>query len=232
MLNHKKKKRKSGREQYALDDVQDVLDLMVEFGDLDIIMLRALLKTRLPHHVSLDDQFIRNFKARALRIILNPNLGAAEKEVTKLMNGDNVAANEVIEFDVNEDMQQIQNFRTHIKGLLNTQIWEVTAFLDQLKCKIRGFDYRISFDTESGRPNGIVWMTSVMRARLLRYGHLIALDYQKRKFNKLSWPYCGPVIIDGDNEIGVIAESLNLSESLDGYTFVLSSIRIPNQSYS
>jgi hypothetical protein len=50
------------------------------------------------------------------------------------------------------------------------------------------------------------------------------VDYNiERKFNKLSWPYCGPVIIDGDNEIGVIAESLNLSESLDGYTFVLSS---------
>jgi hypothetical protein len=92
----------------------------------------------------------------------------------------------------------------------------VKAFLDQLKCKIRGFDYRISFDNESGRPNGIVWMTSVMKTRLLRYGHLIALDYQKRKFNNLSWPYCGPVIIDGDNEIGVIAESLNLAESIDG----------------
>ena len=216
-------KRKSGREQYALDDVQDVLDLMVEFGDLDTSMLRALLKTRLPHHVNFDDQFIHNFKARALRLILNPKLGATQKEVKKLMNGDKVAANEVIDFDVNEDMQQIQNFRTHIKGLLNTQIWEVKTFLDQLKCQIRGFDYRISFDAESGRPNGIVWMTSVMKTRLLRYGHLIALNYQKRKFNKLSWPYCGPVIIDGDNEIGVIAESLNLAESIDGYTFVLSS---------
>ena len=96
------------------------------------------------------------------------------------------------------------------------------AFLDQLKCNMRGFDYHISFDTESGRPNGIVWMTSIMKARLLRYGHLIALNYQKRKFNELSWPYCCGPVIDGDNKIGVIAESLNLSESLDGYTFVLS----------
>ena len=80
--------------------------------------LRALLKTRLPHHVSLDDQFICNFKASALCMILNPNLGAAcQKEVTKLINSDKVAANEVIDFDVNEDMQQIQNLCTHIKGL-------------------------------------------------------------------------------------------------------------------
>ena len=51
-------------------------------------------------------------------MILNPNLGAAcQKEVTKLINSDKVAANEVIDFDVNEDMQQIQNLCTHIKGL-------------------------------------------------------------------------------------------------------------------
>lgn len=46
----------------------------------------------------------------------------------------------------------------------------------------------------------------------------------KRKYNKESWPYCAPVILDGDNEIGVVGESLNLSESLDGYFFVLNSI--------
>lgn len=74
--------------------MQDVLDLMLELGDLNVTMLRALLKTRLPHHVSLDDLYIRNFKASSLCLILNPNLDATQKEVTKLMNGDKVAANE------------------------------------------------------------------------------------------------------------------------------------------
>ena len=46
----------------------------------------------------------------------------------------------------------------------------------------------------------------------------------KQKYNNLCWPYCGPVVLDGENEIGVVAESLNLSESFEGYFFVLVSM--------
>jgi hypothetical protein len=48
-------KSKSGKEAYHLDDVQDVLDLMLEFGGVENKMLRALLKARLPHHINIDD---------------------------------------------------------------------------------------------------------------------------------------------------------------------------------
>ena len=63
-----------------------------------------------------------------------------------------------------------------------------------------------------------------MKKRLVRFGTVLFVDYMKRKYNKESWPYCAPVILDGNNEIGVVGESLNLSESLDGYFFVLNSI--------
>lgn len=105
----------------------------------------------------------------------------------------------------------------------SSQIWDVQAFLEQLKGQLHGFDYRINYDQQMRRPIGIVWITKPMKTCLLWYGHLISLDFQKQKYNILSWPYCGPVIIDGDMEIGVFAEALHLSESLDGYMFVMES---------
>jgi hypothetical protein len=67
-------------------------------------------------------------------------------------------------------------------------------------------------------------MTKMMKKWLLLFGRVLFVDYMKRQYNKEAWPYCGPVILDGDHEIGVVGESLNLSESFNGYYFVLSSI--------
>jgi hypothetical protein len=111
-------KSKSGKEAYHLDDVQDVLDLMLEFGGVENKMLRALLKARLPHHINIDDQFLRNFKQRALRIMYNQNDASqgTGHEVKKLLHGNTIAANECIKFDNITDERTIQTFRMSFAG--------------------------------------------------------------------------------------------------------------------
>ena len=101
-------------------------------------------------------------------------------------------------------------------------MWNMESYFIRCKRELPDFDYRTIWRSHlNGRPLGIVWVTEMMKKRLLRFGTVLFVDYMKRKYNKESWPYCGPVILDGNNEIGVVGESLNLSESLDGYYFVL-----------
>ena len=57
-------------------------------------------------------------------------------------------------------------------------------------------------------------MTSKMRENLIRYGDIIFLDAQKRQYNKLCWPYIGPVVRSNKNRIRCIAESVVIKEDI------------------
>ena len=63
-----------------------------------------------------------------------------------------------------------------------------------------------------------------MRKHLLQYGDIMFLDAQKRQYNKLCWPYIGPVIKTGENRIRVVAESVVISEDIEAYQWILESI--------
>ena len=43
--------------------------------------------------------------------------------------------------------------------------------------------------------------------------------------NHLYWPYIGPTIVNNENKIGVVVESLCIEESDDTYSFVLASLQ-------
>ena len=103
------------------------------------------------------------------------------------------------------------------------EIWVVECFLRNMKMQVLGFDYRIPRN-EEGRPVGIVWMMKEMRRAWLRYGHTIFLDAQKRKMNKLHWAYIGPVVLDNENTIEVVCESLMIEESHESEAFVLNAL--------
>jgi len=44
---------------------------------------------------------------------------------------------------------------------------------------------------------------------------------KKKDMNRLYWPYIGPTIVNNENKIGVVVESLCIEESDDTYSFVL-----------
>lgn len=76
-----------------------------------------------------------------------------------------------------------------------------------------------------GFPTGVCWMTSYMRNLWIRYGDLLFLDCKKKDMNRLYWPYIGPTIVNNENKIGVVVESLCIEESDDTYSFVLASLQ-------
>jgi hypothetical protein len=92
-----------------------------------------------------------------------------------------------------------------------------------LKTMDTRFDYRIAKD-KFGATCGYCWQTPVMRADLEQYGDVLFLDAMKRQQNSLYWPYIGPVVIDGDKKVRVIAESIVCTERLESYQFVLESV--------
>ena len=88
---------------------------------------------------------------------------------------------------------------------------------------LTAFDFRIRFNDEK-LPIGLVWITYTMRQRLLKYGHVLFLDAQKRQYNKLCWPYIGPTIKTSENTVRVIVESVVISEDIETYEWILRAV--------
>ncbi len=218
--------KQSGSGTLNIEVLLDMINLLCDAGGtLENRLLRSMLKNVLPGHLALTDQYLRNFKNRLMRFVMDPSLMLNRKqEIERLIDGQEIAADEVSTFD---EGVMGDNLRLLMMGQLQNEgaMWNMESYFIRCKRELPEFDYRIWRSHLNGRrPLGIVWVTEMMKKRLLRFGTILFVDYMKRKYNKESWPYCGPVVLDGNNEIGVVGESLNLSESLDGYFFVLNSI--------
>ena len=111
--------------------------------------------------------------------------------------------------------------------------WHAIGFLKKMKSLDRGLSYAIRTDV-NGLPDAVLWMTPIMKKRLIRYGNLLFVDAQLRHYNHFGWPYIGMTIKDGNNQIGVCCESIVTSEALDVYEWILRTMCdiVPNFSLS
>lgn len=101
--------------------------------------------------------------------------------------------------------------------------WDCIRFLDNLKATNEGFDYRIKQSNE-GRPCALCWITTEMRKDLIRFGHILFLDSQKRQYNVANWPYIAPIVKDENMKVRVASESICCEESHNLYGWVLESM--------
>jgi hypothetical protein len=129
----------------------------------------------------------------------------------------------------NSDSDMIDLGTKHAAELLKESLGEgsdganAEKFLMSLKKEDSRFDYRIAKD-KFGATCGYCWQTPTMRADLEQYGDVLFLDAMKRQQNSVYWPYIGPVVIDGDKKVLVVAESIVCTERLESYHFVLESV--------
>ena len=105
----------------------------------------------------------------------------------------------------------------------DSNTWSAIQFLKKCKATVDGFDYRVLYNNE-GIPTALLYMTSRMRYNLLRYGNIIFIDGMKRQYNKLNWPYIGPVIKNSDNRIGVTCEAIVTTEDMETYIWIFKSM--------
>jgi hypothetical protein len=97
------------------------------------------------------------------------------------------------------------------------------SLLEKLHKTDPAFTYRVATDTNN-LPCGFVWQTPTMRRFYELYGDVIFLDCMKRKQNSVDWPYIAPTILDADNKIGTVVESIVCSERTNAYVFVMQSL--------
>lgn len=112
-----------------------------------------------------------------------------------------------------------ETLREVLQQSLQDSHWEVEKYLQTLKNKCPGFDYRIW--TKDNHPQGVVWQTPFQRAAFELFGDVLFLDAMKRSLNHLHWPYFGPTVLDSDGHIMTCCEAICSGEKVDSYKFVV-----------
>jgi hypothetical protein len=204
-----------------LAGLQDILSILRATPNTDYKLLRALLQKYVPFYLSLDGTYIRNFRLRALNYIDNTH-DLTMVEARALTSKVRSAADE---FVTSDNPIFAKNFKVLLRKTMQEDgnTWEALKYLRTLKEEVAGFDFRIQYDPK-GRPIAICWMLPHMRTNLLRYGDVIFLDTMMKDYNKLSWPYMGPTVKDGEMKVRQVSECIAIEEKLDIYQFVLHSM--------
>jgi hypothetical protein len=126
--------------------------------------------------------------------------------------------------DIDDPIAQ-ENFTELLRKVMQegSSTWDAIWFMDQIKDRHIGFDYPLKFDS-FGRPEAIMWMFPHQRCNLLKYGHTVFLDGQKKQFNDFGWPYIGPAVKDSEFKVQTCAESICIEESNNVYTWIMKSM--------
>ena len=167
--------------------------------------LRSLLVGSLSPDTDISAHFLCNFRKRCqLYHATHPNeLAISLDDALCLTSESNVQQKEL---SVLNDMEVCRNFSTVYANIMNSgkHTWKSLSYLKKLKKEEIGFDFRIHFD-EDETPDGLVWMSFTMKKRLLQYGDILYLDAQKRQYNKMGWPYIGPIVKTNDFSVRCVA---------------------------
>lgn len=188
---------------------------------LRAVNLRSLLNNCVPEGFLLDHKFLKSFRTRvALYHAKNPDtLTLSDANARILTSNGNVTVDEMSV--LNDDKLRL-NYQAMDEQILhnNSNSWKAISYLEKLKLQMTGFDFKIHYNKDD-LPDAIVYMTHGMRRNLIRFGDVLFLDYQKRQFNKLGWPYIGPAIMTNNHTIGVTSEAVVLTESIEMYAWIL-----------
>ncbi|MGH7974653.1 MAG: hypothetical protein ACREBR_03940 [bacterium] len=186
-------------------------------------ILRSVLAPCFPGSVALKAQMLLNFrnraKARSLTMDENDNVAwLSEKYGSQIENGlDDIIGN------VTDLATKLAHEVLQATLLEAREGWGMANYLENLQKKESGFTLRIARDSK-GTPVGVIWITPAMRAAFERIGWFLCLGAMKRQLNDLKWPYVGPVVLDENRKVTVVAEAFVNSERLDMYSFIMRSI--------
>ena len=198
------------------------LEYMVQLldkGRLPSNVLRGLLAPYLPKNYSLSSTDLSNFRLRAKLQARIGNLNDISEHTSKAMFK---SLDEDFSFNP-KDVEACS--RDLLREALQDdgEGWKAIKYMDLCKRRDPHFDYRLSRN-QQGKPTGIVYMTGEMREAFIQHGDIISLDCMKREYNKLKWPYIGPVVLDGNYRVASIAECVCIEESFDAYAFIMNSV--------
>ena len=101
------------------------------------------------------------------------------------------------------------------------EVYQIISFLARAKSADNLFGYKVSYNTY-GKILVVCWKTGTMRQHckdgLLDF---IMLDMMKRQINSASLPYCGPVMMTGNNVEFCACKYIVISETLYDYAWIM-----------
>lgn len=209
--------------------VKILFDLMRNTDDpVKAKVFRDILRPVLPEGVPVTSKFIANLRHKILMIIRkerDSNAYFDEKDAVTdylLSNPSEEQMTSMDEFPVDYLDQASRDARKVLHHALkeSTDAARIEKLFQDLHKKDSGFHYNISYDKDNN-PTSYSWQTPWQRAAFEQYGDVIFLDCMKRQQNSVDWPYIGPVVLDGDNNIIVVIESICISERLEAYQNIL-----------
>ena len=86
-------------------------------------------------------------------------------------------------------------------------------FMELVKKANIGFEFTMLQDS-SGKCNGCMWKTSIMRDYFEIFGHYVSLDDVKRELNALLWNYTGVALINELGKLCMGCEAITCTERL------------------
>jgi hypothetical protein len=166
--------------------------------------------------------FLVNFRLRAQHWLVNNGNKELNMEEARHLSSKRSWASE--EFLLKDDNPMLkQNLTALLRKVMqeNSSTWDALQFLEQMKESNPGFDHRIKYDHDLGRPEAVCWMLPEMRRDLIRFGNCLFLDSQKRQYNIIGWPYIGHVVKDSKMQVRCLAECICLEESHRMYVWIV-----------
>ena len=222
---HRRALQWGGRLKLDLSGLQGLLELLKERPRIAANNLRPLLEKYLPHYKGVTAQFVCNFRNSVMKYFARNGLNnqLTVQEALVLTSKSQSAADEVVDTD---DPMITKNINHILRKVMkeDSGTWKAIDYLRELKRINPNLDFKVAYDSD-GAPEGILWMTKVMRTNVIRYGDIISLDMQKRQYNRMGFPFCSPVCKDGENNVVPAAESIVIEESDSMYIWIFKAMQ-------
>ena len=221
--------------------INTLLDMMRYEDHVESKTVRNILKEVLPEAAPVNAALIANVRTRAKKM-----LNAMERDkLGKLKNAPTISvedADDLIQQSLDDAASgklcgmeltnpefvglATQELKIILREALEKgkELDQIISLLTQSRARDPAFDFRVA-KNKRGKIVGILWQDGMMR------GHcqgglldVVMLDMMKRQQNSADWPYCGPILITGENKIACACEAIVLSEGTSYYSWIMNSV--------
>ena len=226
------------RKNVSHKSIESLLNMMRYSDHVEAKTIRNILKEILPEEQKVDAALIANVRARAKLM-----LSQMEKDEYGKLKHSTITTEDADKL-IGESIDDATNNRLCGKELNDTiglatqelkimlsdalekgkELDQIICLLSQAKASDPGFDFRVA-KNKIGKIVGLCWQDGIMR------GHcqgglldVVMLDMMKRQQNTADWPYCGPVLITGENKVACACEAIVLSEGTSYYSWIMNSV--------